>query len=539
MMKPNYLAAGLAFLLISAIVATAVIGIVSSPSFATSVETTENKGDSWISINTLLGDVEKLTGKNATATEDAIEKLEQAEAKYDQVFAHQAEELDPDTAQDVESAFASVEAGVESGMVLDVTLNKQIIDKLIYKIAFMKIEEELLEEEVEEAAEWFTVMSKKFNYVQNPSTASEAMAELEADHSKVSELSPVILDDLRALFLLKVKEEITEALGAQGKQPPDNANAQKFAVEGIAYYRTIQPDVVEKLGAGTEATLFHELEEFFESAVEGNLAAMNEEAEEINTLLLTYEGKETTGIGAAISGIIDLLHLVNIEYIDAVSDGVIVNQEEYNETILFITRATEEFEAVKEELDAIAADETAEVEEDLASIATMVENMGDTQQVSDTVQHAQVELRAILEVSGSEEVEIDGWGYIDRINTLLDQALAAYNEGSYEEARNLAREAYLDNYEFIEADIAEEDRELMEKIEIDMRVDLVAMIDDRRPASEVESHVDQIKTDLEVARAVVTPEFPLVAVSIVAGIMALAVIATRLRGSAIFRNLPI
>lgn len=539
MMKPNYLAAGLAFLLISAIVATAAIGIVSSPSFATSVETTENKGDSWISINTLLGDVEKLTGKNATATEDAIEKLEQAEAKYDQVFAHQAEELDPDTAQDVEFAFASVEAGVESGMVLDVTLNKQIIDKLIYKIAFMKIEEELLEEEVEEAAEWFTVMSKKFNYAQNPSTASEAMAELEADHSKVSELSPVILDGLRALFLLKVKEEITEALGAQGKQPPDNANAQKFAVEGIAYYRTIQPDVVEKLGAGTEATLFHELEEFFESAVEGNLAAMNEEAEEINTLLLTYEGKETTGIGAAISGIIDLLHLVNIEYIDAVSDGVIVNQEEYNETILFITRATEEFEAVKEELDAIAADETAEVEEDLASIATMVENMGNTQQVSDTVQHAQAELRAILEVSGSEEVEIDGWGYIDRINTLLDQALAAYNEGSYEEARNLAREAYLDNYEFIEADIAQDDRELMEKIEIDMRVDLVAMIDDRRPASEVESHVDQIKTDLEVARAVVTPEFPLVAVSIVAGIMALAVIATRLRGSAIFRNLPI
>jgi hypothetical protein len=496
------------------------------------VTSTEAKGDSWNSINTMLGEVEKLTGKNATATETALGKLEDAKAKYDEVFAHEAEELDPETAQIVESAFASVQAGVESGTVLDVTLNKQIIDKLIYKIAFMKIEEELLEEEVEEAAEWFTVMTKKFKYDQTPSEASEAMAEIEANPAEVGELTPVILDDLRATFLLKVKEEITEALEAQGKQPPDNANAQKFVIEGLSYYRTIQPDVKEKLGAEQEAALFHEFEELFEHTVEGDLASMNEEAEEINSLLLAYEGRETTGIGAEISGIIDLLHLVNIEYIDAVSDGQIVNQEEYDETVLFITRTTEKFDAVKQELADIAAEETTEVEEDLASIATMVENKESTQQVSDTVQHAQSELQAILEVSGSEAVEIDGWGYIDRINELLDQAIGAYNEGSYEEARNLAREAYLDNYEYIEADIAEEDRELMEKIEIDMRVDLVAMIDDRRPASEVEAHVDQIKTDLEVARAVVTPEFPLaiIVVTSVAGTILAGTLYTRRKG---------
>ena len=39
------------------------------------------------------------------------------------------------------------------------------------------------------------------------------MAQLEANHSRVAELSPVILEDLRALFLLKVKEEIVEAIG--------------------------------------------------------------------------------------------------------------------------------------------------------------------------------------------------------------------------------------------------------------------------------------------------------------------------------------
>jgi hypothetical protein len=501
--------------------------------FVTSGEPTEAKGDSWNNLNILLGEVEKLTGKNATATETALEKLEEAKARYDEVFAHEAEKLDPETAQNVESAFASVEAGVESGTVLDVTLNKQIIDKLIYKIAFMKIEEELLEEKVDEAAEWFTVMTKKFKYDQTPSAASKAMADLEADNSKLAELSPVILNDLRATFLLKVKEEITEALEAQGKQPPDNANAQKFVIEGVAYYRTIQPDVRQKLGAEQEATLFHELEELFEHTVEGDLAKMTEEAEEINTLLLAYEGKETTGIGAKISEIIDLLNLVNAEYIDAVSNGQIINQEEYDETVLFITRATEKFNAIKLDLLDIAAEETVEVENDLKSIATMVQNKGETQQVSDTVQHAQSELQAILEASGSEEEGIDGWGYIDRIKELLDKALAEYKAGNYQEARDLAREAYLDNYEFIEADIAEEDRELMEKVEIDMRVELVQMIDNRRPAAEVESHVQQIKTDLEVARAIVTPEFP-TAIIAIAATMAILVALARFRGTSLF-----
>lgn len=529
-MRTSYAAIGLVLILVSAIVATTTVTTLMSPAIAQN----ETKGDSWNSINTLLGEIEKLTGTNATASETALGKLEEAKAKYDQVFGDAAE-LDPAVSQDVESAFTSVEEGVESGTVLDVTLNKQIIDKLIYKIAFMKIEEELQEEKVEEAAEWFTVMSEKFKYDQTPSAASEAMAELEADPSKVGELTPVILDDLRSTFLLKVKEEITEALEAQSKQPPDNANAQKFVIEGISYYRTIQPDVREKLGEDEEATLFSELEEFLESAREGNLSSMNEEAEEINTLLLAYEGKETTGIGASISEIMDLLTLVNNEYIDAVSDGEIINQEEYDETILFSTRATEKFEAIKVDLLDIAAEQTVEVENDLASIATMVRNTEDPTQVSDTVQHAQHELQEILEASGSDEEGIDGWGYIARINELLEQAVLAYNEGSYEEARNLAREAYLDNYEFIEADIAQEDKELMEEIEIDMRVDLVKMIDDRRSPAEVEAHVQTIKANLETARAIVTPEFP-IAILAIAATMAIVLAITRVRGIKNYRG---
>ena len=505
--------------------------------FVTSAQE-ESKGDSWNTINSLLGEVEKLTGKNATATQTAFEKLDQAKAKYEQVFAEEAEEHAPDTALLIESAYAEMRIAIQSGNALEVTLNKQYADKLIYKIAFIKIEEELLEAEVEETAEWFTVMSKKFKYDQTPSAASEAMADLVANPEEIDEYGPIILDDLRNTFTLKVKEEITEALEAQGKQPPDNANAQKFAVEGIAYYRTIQPDVREKLGADQEATLFHELEEFLESAEGGNLAKMQEEAEEINAMLLAYEGKETTGIGAAISKMIDLLQLVTVEYNAAVSNGQIVDQEEYDETILFLTQATETFNENKAELVELAAHEAEEVEADLASLKTMVEGHENPADVADTVEHAQHELEEILGATGGTVEEKDGWYYIDTVKSLLDQAVAEYKEGNFDEARTLVRnEAYLNNFEFIEPDIAEDNPELMLKIETDMREELVKMIDDRRPAAEIEEHVEMIKADLETARTVVVPEFPL-AVAVFALVAAMAVAGTLYARRKGFSTLP-
>jgi len=80
---------------------------------------------------------------------------------------------------------------------------------------------------------------------------------------------------------------------------------------------------------------------------------------------------------------------------------------------------------------------------------------------------------------------------------------------------------------------------LMEKIELDMRVELADMIDAGEPATEVELQVEAIKTDLETARAVVTPEFPLAAMAIAAGMTGFLVSAIRLKVSAFFRGSPV
>jgi hypothetical protein len=77
----------------------------------------------------------------------------------------------------------------------------------------------------------------------------------------------------------------------------------------------------------------------------------------------------------------------------------------------------------------------------------------------------------------------------------------------------------------------------MVKIELAIREELVKMIDDRKPAAEIEAHVQEIKTDLEVARAIVTPEFPTAIIAIVAA-MAILVAMARFKGTSLFGNRP-
>jgi len=731
--------------LLAAILAFSIasMAVAARPAFAQS----ETKGQSWSSMNTLAGDAEKTF---ETDKAGALAKLDQAEEKYNSAFRATAFEVDNATGQAMDKAFVDMRAAINSGSKIDVMLNKQVIDKLTYKVAFMKIQKSLSEAtsqplrqaKVNEAAGWYTVMTVKFKYDQAPTESSQAMAALQADTSKLQELTPVIIDGLKAQFLLKVREEIVEAVGALEKTPADTLNAQKFTQEGTMYYRTLQPDVAAKIGAEDEAELSHELDELMEASAAGDLAKAQEVAAELSALLDAYEGKESTGIAGALNTMKDMLTLVDDEYSAAVANGQIVDQQEYDEAVLFLERATDAFNGARSSLEATGSAAAGELEDDLATIATLVQGKADPSEVRQVVQHALAEIETIRAAAGgsaefaanvefirghlekaienknanriplaaahaghpveevyslitvplssadaeldeqldsalvtlansidtlsasevesavadinamlddamaavvgnesskpefgamvvvlllqtaeveygeavangqiveeieyqdasafmhravvvfegvrggmdeheAEEIdeffaqlnsavsakaepeqintllggiiheldevfalgvedseELDGWGYIDHIKELLDEAVEHYKAGNAAEARALAIEAYLDNYEFIEADIAEEDRPLMEKVEIDMRVELVQMIDQGRPASEVESHVEQIKTDLEVARAVVTPEFPVAAVAAALAVGG-AVAYTRFRTSAFGRR---
>ena len=85
------------------------------------------------------------------------------------------------------------------------------------------------------------------------------------------------------------------------------------------------------------------------------------------------------------------------------------------------------------------------------------------------------------------------------IRILLNQTVEAYNQQNYEEAEALATTAYIDNFEFIEAPLAEKDKALMENTEVMLREQLRQFIQNRVPVEDIQLHIDKINSNLDKA----------------------------------------
>jgi len=86
---------------------------------------------------------------------------------------------------------------------------------------------------------------------------------------------------------------------------------------------------------------------------------------------------------------------------------------------------------------------------------------------------------------------------VKNIENLLDQISIKYKSGDKDTAFSLASTAYLENYEYIEGTIASKNRQLMEKTELMLRVDLRNLIKNESPQADIDSKIDSIKGELE------------------------------------------
>lgn len=109
------------------------------------------------------------------------------------------------------------------------------------------------------------------------------------------------------------------------------------------------------------------------------------------------------------------------------------------------------------------------------------------------------------DLSDAETATLNQKRLYENIRELYSELKVALDNGDYNKAEELAIEAYLENFEYLEPDIEKVDPDLLYTLEIDMREELRSMIRDKQDAGSIKEFMDStILPDLAKAEDLVT-----------------------------------
>lgn len=208
--------------------------------------------------------------------------------------------------------------------------------------------------------------------------------------------------------------------------------------------------------------------------------------------------------------IIDLLNTAEAEYGEAVLNDTIAEIVEYQDAQAFISRGIDRAQSLFEQESSGIPQNMSESVQEVESMFTDLNNkilsISSPESVGSTIQGIVHELSEIAGIEDTSVVSEGQQELISNIRELLDQVVTEYGNQNYNQAEALATEAYLENYEYIEAPLAESDETLMENTEVMLREELRQLIQDRAPLEEIQQQVDMINNNLDDANTLLMEE---------------------------------
>jgi hypothetical protein len=293
------------------------------------------------------------------------------------------------------------------------------------------------------------------------------------------------------------------------KESGNDTLAQTHTLHPIEeVYASIEEQLVSQNGTFNE-TLSVALQDLSSSvpnvAVEefrGKIDSINMQLDNIVQTLVPSSEISNPAFNASV--VARLLHTAGHEYGEAVANGTIREIVEYQDGQAFIHRAQSIFNSSTGSIDQSMAEEVNEVNELFSDLNNAVNNRDEPANVETTINGIIHELAEITGLSESQLTgeeggaeEQDPVAIINNIKSLLTQVIAEYRAQNYQGAESIAIEAYLENYEHVEAPIAEHDQQLMEQTEVLLREDLRQMITNRAPIEQIEQHIGLINANLD------------------------------------------
>lgn len=218
-----------------------------------------------------------------------------------------------------------------------------------------------------------------------------------------------------------------------------------------------------------------------------------------------------------------LLETSKGEYAEGVANGQINLMAEFQDGSAFVWRSQQIYSTIKSDIPEHNVDELEKFYTDLWAAYKARENPEDIATKADAIIHELDEVRGVT----SEETDL--LVYVENIRSLLQETKEQYAAGNTDGALSLATKAYLDNFEYLESTLVQQNPQLKDEMEQLMREDLRNMIKTGAPASEVSAHVDKILLKMnDVAKIV--PEFPFGALIAMTSVVGVVIAITRVKG---------
>ena len=267
------------------------------------------------------------------------------------------------------------------------------------------------------------------------------------------------------------------------------------------------PDIGEQLAAA--------LEEGHNAVAEGrpakDVAATYEEAATLTQDALTSvvgdQAEESSYKGSVISA---LLSTAAHEYEEAVGKNAIRLLAEYQDGYAFVTEARNLYEDIATDVEAASAEEAEEIEEAFETLEGALPSPEPPAQLTDKLDvesAAELIAHELEETVDAEPVEeSDPAEVVENIEKLLTEIEKTYAAGDADAAAELSAEAYLENYEVIEADVIELAPEVNEELEPLLGASLREEIQAGAPQEEIESMIARARELLQEALEVLEGE---------------------------------
>ena len=314
-------------------------------------------------------------------------------------------------------------------------------------------------------------------------------------------------------------EQIRGHLNAavMNKEAGNNTLAKAHTLHPIAeIYSSIEPQI-SNTNATLNETLATNLNQFSKMVNTSSVDEFDTQSQKINGLLnqtvLQVIPNEIASNNTFKLGVVsDLLSIAGVEYGEAVENGTITEIVEYQDGQAFVSRAQDVFGQASPMVPQEMNNEVQETNQFFSSLNNAIQNKSNPEVVDRSIGAI---IHEISEITGISEAGLGGQGantesgeIISKIRSLLNQTVEAYNQQNHTEAEALATTAYLDNFEFIEAPLAEKDLELMENTEVMLREQLRQFIQNRVPVEEIQQHIDKINSNLDKAEGLLAGAAP-------------------------------